>query len=90
MYRGDNLRMEYPRLGNVRSILSDVNVMPLTATATNTLRKEICDALGMRDPTIISVSSDKPFMFRLSQSLTSVLDQLQSNCTQTRLILDDV
>ena len=32
-FRGDNFRMEYARLGNVRSILSpDVNVMALTAT----------------------------------------------------------
>ena len=78
----------------MRSILSpDVNVMALTATATNTLQKEICDALGMRDPTIISVSPDKPnitFHVRLSLPSISVLDQLQSNCTQTRLILDDV
>lgn len=76
--------MEYTRLGNVQSILSpDVNVMALTATATNMLRKEICDALGMRDRT-------SRFMFRFSLPSISVLDQLQSNCTQTRLILDDV
>lgn len=58
--RGDKFRMEYACLGNVRSILSpDVNVMALTATATNTLQKEICDALGMKNPTIVSVSPDK-------------------------------
>ena len=88
-FRGDNFRMEYARLGNVRSILSpDVNVMALTATATNTLRKEICDTLGMRNPTIVSISPDKPnITFHVSPFVTidkcfgPIAEQLYTNQT---------
>ena len=60
-YRGDDFRKEYARLGDVRSILSaTVNVMALTATATRKLREVICTTLRMRNPTVVSVSPDKP------------------------------
>ena len=45
----------------MRSILSaTVNIMALMGTATKMLREEICMALKMRNPTIVSVSPDKP------------------------------
>ena len=48
------------RLGEVRSILpQDVHVMALTATATKTLRKDVCDVLGMESPVLVSLSPDK-------------------------------
>ena len=60
LYRGDEFRKEYSRLGEVRSILpQNVNVMALTATATKTLRKDVSDLLGMESPVLVSVSPDK-------------------------------
>lgn len=60
LYRGDEFRKEYSRLSEVRSILPvGVNVMALTATATRTLRKDVCDLLSMENPVLVSVSPDK-------------------------------
>ena len=60
-YRGDEFRKDHTRLGDVSSILSaTVNVMALTATATKTLQEEICTVVKMKNPTIVSVSPDKP------------------------------
>ena len=56
-YRGDEFRKDYARLGEMRSVLSaTVNIMALTATVTKTLQEEICTALKMKNPTIVSVS----------------------------------
>ena len=58
--RGEEFRKEYLRLGEVRSILpQSVHIMALTATATKTLRKDVCDILDMKDPVLVSVSPDK-------------------------------
>ena len=58
--RGEEFRKEYSRLGEIRSILPQtVNVMALTATATKTLRKDIAELLGMKNPVVVSVSPDK-------------------------------
>ena len=58
--RGEEFRKEYSRLGEVRSILPhNVHVMALTATATRTLRRDVCDVLGMENPVLVSASPDK-------------------------------
>lgn len=36
-----------------------MNVMALTATATKTLRKDVCGVLGMENPVVVSISPDK-------------------------------
>ena len=44
----------------MRSLIpTRVNVMALTATATKTLRCEVCKLLGVRDPHVVTVSPDK-------------------------------
>lgn len=58
--RGDDFRVEFLHLGEVQSlILSKVNIMALTATATRTLLSDVCYILGMKDPHIVMVSPDK-------------------------------
>ena len=60
-YRGDDFRVEYSKLQQIRSILNpNVRVMALTATAIKSLRKEILASLGMKDSVVISRSPDKP------------------------------
>lgn len=72
-FRGDDFRKEYSRLGDVRSILPPkVNVMALTATATKKLREEICTTLKMKNPTVISVSPDKPNITLYVSSFTAI------------------
>ena len=52
--------MEFSHLGEVRSLLPlKIKIMALTATATMTLRSEICDVLGMKDQHVVTVSPDK-------------------------------
>ena len=61
LYRGDEFRNKFSRLGEVRSILpSNVNVLALTATAPRGMRIDIQKAPGMADPLVITSSPDKP------------------------------
>ena len=58
--RGDDFRVEFFLLGEVRSLIPQkVNIMALTATATRTLRSDVCHVLRMKDPHIVTVSPDK-------------------------------
>ena len=60
IYRGNSFRHEFSHLGELRSIIPEnVNVMALTATATDTTRTAIIRALDMQEPKIISVSPVK-------------------------------
>ena len=52
--------MEFSHLGEVCSLLPlKIKIMALTATATMTLRSEICNVLGMKDQHVVTVSPDK-------------------------------
>ena len=58
--RGDQFRREFSRIGELRSIISsNVNMMALTATASNSLRRQVMKTLGMRNAAIISVPPNK-------------------------------
>ena len=60
LHRGHDFRTEFSHLGEVRSLIPDhVNVMALTATATKTLRSDVCKLLGVPDPHVVTVSPDK-------------------------------
>ena len=59
-FRGDEFRVEFSHLGEVRSLIPErVNIMALTATATRTLRSDVCYILGMQDVQVVTVSPDK-------------------------------
>ena len=52
--RGDKFRIEFSRLGELRSLLPrHVNIMALTATATRQLRSNIIRLLGMKKTKIV-------------------------------------
>ena len=58
--RGDQFRREFSRIGELRSIIpSNVNMMALTATASNSLRRQVMKTLGMRNASVISVPQNK-------------------------------
>ena len=60
LYRDDSFRPEFSRIGDIRSIKpSDVRIMALTATATNTTRKVVISRLCMEDPVIVYVPPTK-------------------------------
>ena len=53
-------RREFSHLEEVKSLISGlVNVMALTATATRTLRFDVCKILGVGDPHVVTVSPHK-------------------------------
>lgn len=58
--RGDEFRVEFARLGEVRSLIPrHVNILALTATATKSTRKVVIKRLNMKHPEIISVTPSK-------------------------------
>lgn len=57
-YTGDNFRVEFARLGEVRSLI--VCVIALTATAMKSTRKAVIKRLNMKSPVVLSVTPDKP------------------------------
>ena len=94
--RGETFRTELIRLGEVRSLLPDgVNVMALTATATNSLRYSISHTIGMLNPFVIAVAPCKQnlmYSVRVFESLVDtfmlVLDTLKTErATMPRIII---
>ena len=54
---GDEFRMAFAEIGNLRSIIpQQVNIMALTATATQETLKTIIQRLSLRNPKIIAMS----------------------------------
>ena len=73
--RGDEFRVSFQRLGELRSIIPpQVNVMALTATATKTLRLQVCGILGMHDPILVEVSPEKSNIFLATGTFTSIIE----------------
>jgi ATP-dependent DNA helicase RecQ len=57
---GHDFRPDYLRLGTVIEALGHPRVLALTATAAPTVRDEIIERLGMRDPQVIVQGFDRP------------------------------
>ncbi|MGI8432915.1 MAG: RecQ family ATP-dependent DNA helicase, partial [Chthoniobacterales bacterium] len=57
---GHDFRPEYRELKKLRSLLPDVPIMALTATATERVREDILEQLKLRDPQIYVASFDRP------------------------------
>ena len=57
---GDEFRVAFAKIGNIRSLLpTSVNILALTATATKETYKIVCDRLSMPQPVLIAVSPYK-------------------------------
>ena len=64
IYRGDSFREVFARLGEVRSLIpSSVNVMALTATATQSTRQAVIKHLNMQSPSIVYLPPTKTNVF---------------------------
>lgn len=75
MFRGGTFRTLFDRLGELRSLVpSRINFMALTATATKTLRLEICTILGMKDYTLVERSPDKANVYLACQEFQSIVE----------------
>ena len=69
---GHEFRPDYRNLSSLRAEFPDVPVVALTATATERVRKDISDQLGLRDPNVFVASFDRP---NLTYSVHSKTDQ---------------
>ncbi|HEV8290769.1 MAG TPA: RecQ family ATP-dependent DNA helicase, partial [Tepidisphaeraceae bacterium] len=67
---GHDFRPEYARLGEVRKTLGEPPTIALTATATDDVRSEIVEKLGLRRPKIFITGFDRPNLRYESISLT--------------------
>jgi ATP-dependent DNA helicase RecQ len=57
---GHDFRPEYSRLGDVRKRLGNPPTIALTATATDDVRADIIQRLGLNEPTIVITGFDRP------------------------------
>jgi ATP-dependent DNA helicase RecQ len=63
---GHDFRPEYRQLGRLREEFPGVSLHAFTATATERVRRDIVDELGLRDPIVLVGSFDRPnLIFRV-------------------------
>ena len=59
IFRGEDYRPEFSRLGEIRSLIpKHVHVMALTATATVMLHRHVMETLYMINPAILETSPE--------------------------------
>lgn len=73
---GHDFRTDYRRLSIIRSLLPDVPILALTATATDKVRHDIKTLLGLRNPCEILTSFDRPNLEFIVHEKTSVWNDL--------------
>lgn len=62
-------------LGDIRSLLpSNVNIMALTATATNETYKAVCDRLSLKHPILVGIPPNSPNITYKVQPLVDMND----------------
>jgi ATP-dependent DNA helicase RecQ len=73
---GHDFRPEYRQLRTLRRSFPDANFHGYTATATQRVRLDIADQLGLRNPEILVGNFDRPNLCYRVQTRTSMLDQV--------------
>ena len=87
--RGDSFRKEFAHLGEICSLLPDIHIMALTATASTTTRKTIFWCIGMKKVLLVSQSPNKPNIFyslnsdqsNIEEAFTPLLREIQQKRT---------
>ncbi len=93
--RGSEFRKEFSNLGEVRSLMpSGTHVMALTATATQSSRRTICQVLGMEKVVVVSEVPDRPNIeYSLKKEnheivFAPIVEELkQKRCSMDRVIV---
>lgn len=79
LFRGDRFRVDFARLGEVRSLIPPhVHILALTATATKATRKIVMKRLSMKSSEIVSVTPDKPNLIYLVQDKPNTIEDAVS------------
>lgn len=92
LLRGESFRREFANLGEVSSLLPDVHIMSLTATASRNTRQTICRSIGMKNVLLVSQSPNKPNIFYCVNSkqrdIEEVFDPLIYEIKEKRRSMD--
>ena len=89
-YRGESFRRVLLKVGEVRSLVCEsVNMMALTATATNAVQKEVERVLGMRKPTTVAISPSKANVYYCVQKSESMTEAFNPMLEQLRTMRCD-
>ena len=90
VYRGDSFQREFANLGEVSSLLPNVNTMALIATASKSTRRAICRSLAMKKVLMVSQSSDKSNLFycldsyqKITEAFAPLVIELKQKRTNT-------
>ncbi|PIK56337.1 putative Werner syndrome ATP-dependent helicase [Apostichopus japonicus] len=79
---GHDFRSSYRTLGNLRKRLSQVPFMALTATATPSVQRDICESLQLRNPSLSCTSFDRHNLFLEVRCKTDIVQDFQSIMTK--------
>ncbi|MPC15937.1 Werner syndrome ATP-dependent helicase [Portunus trituberculatus] len=60
---GHDFRSSYRKLGTIRKKFPTVPILAVTATATQTVQKDICSVLKLRHPVVTVTSFDRPNLY---------------------------
>ena len=94
IYRGDTFRKVYRRIGEIRSLVPpSVGVMALTATATESTRKDILKRLSMRNVAMVRRSPHKcniVFAAREKSDIFSLLQPLLESLRHLRTSMNRI
>ena len=74
---GHDFRPEYRELRWLRDELPNIGIHAFTATATETVRRDIATQLGLRDPEVLVGSFDRPNLLYRCERANSKIDQVR-------------
>ncbi|XP_022095858.1 Werner syndrome ATP-dependent helicase homolog [Acanthaster planci] len=80
---GHDFRSCYRALGKLRTVLSEVPFMALTATATPPVCKDICTTLRLKNPLVTCTSFDRPNLYLEVRLKSGIRSDLQSLMVET-------
>ena len=88
-YRGDNFRVSFSKIGELRSLLPDkVSIMALTATATTETLKIVTDRLSLRNPVVVGITPNQgnlKFFVEPLPNATTLCETLSDGLKRLRL-----
>ena len=89
-YRGDNFRVAFSHIGDLRSILPDnVRILALTATSTVEIFKAVKTRLSLDDPAVIGESPNRAnikYYVEPLPSINTLCDLMAKNLCSLRML----
>src|SRR5579885_7319 len=87
---GHDFRPEYRQLAELKSRFRNASVHAYTATATDRVRRDILEQLGLEDPTVLVGSFDRPnLLYRVIPKVrveAQVADTLRRHCGKAAIV----